>query len=95
MNQWVCVLSNQSVLQLLASAKKSVNNLTFIAFDTSYFLREFIYFSFLIDLERLYTKDIEASNFDKLVLNNLRQKWAKISKTIEPIDRSKCQTNNS
>ncbi len=55
---------------------KSVNKLTFIAFETlklriSY---ESLFFSFLIDLQRLYTKGIEASNFDKLVLNNLRQK---------------------
>jgi hypothetical protein len=72
---------------------KLVNKLTFIAFETSkYFFsyESLFFFSFLIDLQRLYTKGIEAPNFDKLVLNNLRQKSAQISKTIEPIDRSKC-----
>jgi hypothetical protein len=55
---------------------KLVNKLTFIAFETSKprISYESLFIYFLIDLQRLYTKSIEASNFDKLVLNNLRQK---------------------
>jgi hypothetical protein len=46
---------------------KLVKKLIFIS-------KESLFFSFLIDLQGLYAKGIEASNFNKLALNNLRQK---------------------